>query len=69
MSAEEIAEALVSSCNHGDVATLQQLLSTYPDLDINYATEGGVTLLMHAIIGAGTRFCVIVNSLSFIISK
>lgn len=53
MSAEEIADALVTSCNHGDVATLQQLLATYPDLDINYATEGGVTLLMHAIIGAG----------------
>ena len=46
---------LVSACSSGDVQTLYQLLSQQADLTnlINLTSDGGVTLLMHTIIGAG----------------
>ncbi len=46
---------MVNACSSGDVQTLYQLLSQHPDPTslINLASDGGVTLLMHAIIGAG----------------
>ena len=43
----------MEACHSGDVGTLQSLLTQHPELDINLTTEGGVTLLMHTIIGAG----------------
>ena len=42
---------IVEACRSGDLITLQQLLTDQSDVSI--VTEGGVTLLMHAIIGAG----------------
>ena len=55
MSAEEqLAEMMVHCCTMGDPHTLQQVLSEYPEVDVNMTTEGGVTLLMHTVIGAGT---------------
>ena len=50
---EQLAEVLVQCCSLGDPHTLQQVVREYPDLDYNMATEGGVTLLMHTVIGAG----------------
>ena len=57
---DDLAVGLVTACTQGDVSGLQTILSAYPDLDINYTIEGGVTLLMHTIIGAGegVRVCV-----------
>ena len=53
MATQNLAEALVESCRSGDVQSLQALLTQYPGIDVNFTTEGGVTLLMHTIIGAG----------------
>ena len=46
---------LVNVCSAGDVQTLYQLLSqqTDPASLVNLTSEGGVTLLMHTISGAG----------------
>lgn len=45
-------DTLVSVCTQGDVTQLQQLLSSNPSA-LEHTTQGGVTLLMHTIIGAG----------------
>ncbi len=42
---------IVEACRTGDLIGLQGLLTDQSDVSI--VTEGGVTLLMHAIIGAG----------------
>ena len=52
-SSHPLVEGVVEACHSGNVGTLQALLTQHPELDINLATEGGVTLLMHTIIGAG----------------
>ena len=48
-----VEERLLLACQSGDAHTVQRLMSEVPGLDVGMATEGGVTLLMHAIIGAG----------------
>ena len=55
-SSHPLVEGVVEACHSGNVGTLQALLTQYPELDINLTTEGGVTLLMHTIIGAGEWF-------------
>lgn len=57
-SSRQLADALVQACSLGDLGALQTLLSQHPGIDVNIATEGTVTLLMHAIIGAG-KSCLI----------
>ena len=52
-SAEQLSELLVRCCTVGDPNTLRQVRAEYPEADFNMTTEGGVTLLMHTIIGAG----------------
>ena len=52
-SAHPLVEGVAGACHSGDVGTLQAILTQHPELDINLSTEGGATLLMHAIIGAG----------------
>lgn len=52
---EQLLEILLQCCQLGDPVTLQQVVSQYPDLDYNITTEGGVTLLMHTVIGAGIQ--------------
>lgn len=52
-SAEQLSELLVHYCTVGDPHTLRQVKAEYPEVDFNMTTEGGVTLLMHTIIGAG----------------
>lgn len=51
----ELVEALVQSTYAGDVASLQLCLqqSAISGLTMDFSTEGGVTLLMHAITAAG----------------
>ncbi len=49
----EVYSALVVACSQGDHVSLQSILNSYSDVDLNATTDGGVTLLMHAIIGAG----------------
>ena len=46
---------LVEACSAGDAQTLQQLVAKQQPqgAGLDVSTEGGVTLLMHAIIGAG----------------
>ena len=51
---------LVQACTSGDVQALYEILSQQQSqeelaLMVNLTTEGGVTLLMHTIIGAGRR--------------
>ena len=46
-------ERLVLACQAGDARAMQQLLTANLGLDVAMTTEGGVTLLMHTIIGAG----------------
>ena len=50
---EQLSEILVHCCTVGDHQTLRQVRTEYPEADLNMTTEGGVTLLMHTIIGAG----------------
>ena len=54
---EEVVLELVKACSSGDVQTLYYMLSQYTDpaYVVNLTSEGGVTLLMHTIIGAGER--------------
>ena len=50
------SQQLVEVCRTGDTQSLQILMTQHPgQLDVNLASEGGVTLLMHAIIGAGGK--------------
>lgn len=51
----ELVEGLVQSTLAGDVASLQVCLqqSAVSGLPVDFQTEGGVTLLMHAITAAG----------------
>ena len=55
MAAHQLAQSLVDVCNSGDARGLVALLDQNPGIDLNFTTEGGVTLLMHAIIGAGRK--------------
>ena len=51
----ELAEALVQSIYADDVASLQLCMQqcAVSGLPMDFVTEGGVTLLMHAITAAG----------------
>ena len=51
--AEQLSKMLVHCCSIGDPHTLREIRREYPEADFNMTTEGGVTLLMHTIIGAG----------------
>ena len=58
---------LVQACTSGDVQALYEILSQQQSqeelaLMVNLTTEGGVTLLMHTIIGAGRRHNCIVKA-------
>lgn len=58
MSEEEgdaVGDQLLLACQNGDAYTLQSLMSSVAGLDLAMTTEDGVTLLMHAIVGAGKR--------------
>ena len=53
----ELADLLLSACQSGDAHALQSLLGSVTEADlVSLATEDGVTLLMHTIIGAGMYF-------------
>ena len=54
----ELAEALVQSTYAGDVASLQLCIQqcAVSGLAVDFVTEGGVTLLMHAITAAGNSY-------------
>ena len=56
--AKQLSEWLVHCCSMGDPHTLRQVRMEYPEADFNMTTEGGVTLLMHTIIGAGMYFLI-----------
>ena len=56
--AEQLSELLVHCCSMGDPHTLRQIRTEYPEADFNMTTKGGVTLLMHTIIGAGMYFLI-----------
>ena len=60
MSEEEkvnAADQLLLACQNGDAHSLQAMMSSVAGLDLSMATEDGVTLLMHTIIGAGEALC------------
>ena len=52
-TSEQVSEILIQCCSLGDPQTLLWVVNEYPDTDFNMTTEGGVTLLMHTVIGAG----------------
>ena len=59
----EIQEILVDAARSGNVIALDGILKEYKDhIDINFLTDGGVTLLMHAISGKSFEYCA--NTLS-----
>lgn len=50
-----LEEVLADVCRRGDIATLQSILAKSPEADLNITTDGGLTLLMHALIGFGGK--------------
>ena len=55
----DAADQLLLACQNGDAHSLQAMMSSVAGLDLSMATEDGVTLLMHAIIGAGEAQCTV----------
>ena len=52
----EVYELLINSASQGDEFQLDSLLNFHKNaLDINFQTEGGLNLLMHAVISAGSN--------------
>lgn len=52
----EAYDLLIHCASQGDISQLDSVLTNYKDaLDINFQTEGGLNLLMHAVISAGTN--------------
>ena len=52
----EVCELLINSASQGDASQLDSLLTFHKNvLDINFQTEGGLNLLMHAVISAGSN--------------
>ena len=66
-SVQEVLQLVVHSCSMGDYQALQNLLFQHPDININMTTEGGATLLMHTIIGAGV--CILHSSIRILSSS
>lgn len=50
-----LEEVIVERCRTGDAAALQSILLQSPQIDLNFITDGGVTLLMHALVGLGGK--------------
>ena len=48
-----LEEVIVEMCRTGDAASLRSILAQSPQTDLNFNTDGGITLLMHAILGIG----------------
>lgn len=59
-----VGDQLLLACQNGDAHTLQTLMSM-AGLNLSMTTEDGVTLLMHAIIGAGKCQCNPLHSLRY----
>ena len=52
----ESYELLIHCASQGDISQLDSVLTNHKDaLDINFQTEGGLNLLMHAVISAGSN--------------
>ena len=51
--AGDVSTQLLAACQSGDAHALQSMMSSVAGVDLSMKTEGGVTLLMHTIIGAG----------------
>ena len=52
----EIYELLINCASQGDVSQLDSVLTNHRDvIDINFQTEGGLNLLMHVVISAGSN--------------
>lgn len=52
----EVYELLIHCASQGDISQLDSVLTNHTDaLDINFQTEGGLNLLMHAVISAGSN--------------
>ena len=64
---EQLSELLVQCCSLGDPQTLQQVVNEYPNADFNMTTEGGVTLLMHAVIGAGQLLQLVLQTIDIFV--
>lgn len=49
-------ELLIHCASQGDISQLDAVLTNHKDaLDVNFQTEGGLNLLMHAVISAGSN--------------
>lgn len=52
----DVYELLIHCASQGDISQLDSVLTNHRDaLDINFQTEGGLNLLMHAVISAGSN--------------
>lgn len=52
----DVYELLIQCASQGDISQLDSVLINHRDaLDINFQTEGGLNLLMHAVISAGSN--------------
>ena len=52
----EVYELLINCASQGDISQLDSVLTNHKDvIDINFQTEGGLNLLMHAVISAGSN--------------
>lgn len=52
----EVYELLIHCVSQGDITQLDSVLTNHRDaLDINFQTEGGLNLLMQAVISAGSN--------------
>ena len=52
----DVYELLIHCASQGDVAQLDSVLTKYAnDIDINFQTEGGLNLLIHTVISAGSN--------------
>lgn len=52
----DVYELLIHCASQGDVAQLDSVLTSYANnVDINFLTEGGLNLLMHTVISAGSN--------------
>jgi len=53
---DRLYDLLIHCASQGDISQLDSVLINHRDaLDINFQTEGGLNLLMHAVISAGSN--------------
>lgn len=52
---DTLEEVLADICRRGDTAALRSILANSPEIDLNFTTDGGLTLLMHALVGFGGK--------------